>query len=289
MDVGDFLRELGLQQYEGAFRDNRIGIQVLPKLTAEDLKDLGVTLVGDRRMLLDAIAALREPTAPAVKAGGDVLDAGLIRGMEATSTAEAERRPLSVMFCDLIGSTALSSRLDPEDLREIIRAYQACIATTVQQFDGFIARYVGDGVLIYFGWPEARETDAERAVRAGLAVTAALSEVPVRGEPLRVRVGIATGLVVIGEPIGSGDSRQHTAIGETPNVAARLQGLAGPNEVVIDAATRRLIGGLFEYRDLGTVELKGLPIPVPAWQVSSENRTLGQFEALRSGTTTGRP
>ena len=189
------------------------------------------------------------------------------------------------MFCDLIGSTALSSRLDPEDLREVIRIYQACVATTIGQFDGFIARYVGDGVLIYFGWPEARETDAERAVRAGLAVAAAVSETPVGGEPLQVRVGIATGLVVIGEPIGSGDARQQTAVGETPNLAARLQGLAGPNQVVIDAATRRQIGGLFECRDLGTVELKGLPMPVPAWQVLSENRTLGQFEALRSGTT----
>ena len=189
------------------------------------------------------------------------------------------------MFCDLIGSTALSSRLDPEDLREVIRTYQACVATTIQQFDGFIARYVGDGVLIYFGWPEARETDAERAVRAGLAVAAAVSATPVGGEPLHVRVGIATGLVVIGEPIGSGDSRQQTAVGETPNLAARLQGLAGPDQVVIDAATRRQIGGLFECQDLGTVELKGLPVAVPAWQVLSENRTLGQFEALRSGAT----
>ena len=197
----------------------------------------------------------------------------------------AERRPLSVMFCDLVGSTALSSRLDPEDLREVIRTYQACVATTIQQFDGFIARYVGDGVLIYFGWPEARETDAERAVRAGLAVAAAVSAAPVGGEPLQVRIGIATGLVVIGEPIGSGDSRQQTAVGETPNLAARLQGLAGPGQVVIDAATRRQIGGLFECQDLGTVELKGLPAAVPAWQVLSENRTLGQFEALRSGAT----
>src|SRR6478672_2596533 len=216
MDVGDFLRKLGLQQYEAAFRDNRIDIRVLPKLTAEDLKDLGVTMIGDRRMLFDAIAALREPTAPAVKAGGDVLDAGLIRGTEAASTAEAERRPLSVMFCDLVGSTAMSSRLDPEDLREVIRGYQTRVAATIQQFNGFIARYVGDGVLIYFGWPQAHETDAARAVRAGLAVAAAVSEAPVAGQTLRVRIGIATGLVVVGEPIGSGDSRQQTAVGETP-------------------------------------------------------------------------
>jgi len=140
-------------------------------------------------------------------------------------------------------------------------------------------------VLIYFGWPEARETDAERAVRAGLAVAAAVSASPVSGEPLQVRVGIATGLVVIGEPIGSGDSRQQTAIGETPNRAARLQSLAGPNQVIIDAATHRQIGGLFDCRDLGTIALKGLPEPVPAWQVVAENRTVGQFEALRSGQT----
>ena len=201
------------------------------------------------------------------------------------SETTAERRPLSVMFCDLIGSTALSSRLDAEDLREVIRTYQACVATTIHQFDGFIARYVGDGVLIYFGWPEARETDAERAVRAGLAVAAAVSSTPVSGEPLHVRIGIATGLVVIGEPIGTGDLRQQTAVGETPNLAARLQSLAGPDQVVIDAATRRQIGGLFECRDLGAIELKGLPAAVPAWQVLFENRTLGQFEALRSGAT----
>ena len=190
------------------------------------------------------------------------------------------------MFCDLIGSTALSARLDPEDLREVIRGYQACVVATIRQFDGFIARYVGDGVLIYFGWPEARETDAERAVRAGLAVAAAVSATPVSGERLQVRIGIATGLVVIGEPIGSGDSRQQTAVGETPNLAARLQGLAGPGQVVIDAGTRRQIGGLFECRDLGPVELKGLSVSVRAWHVVSENRTLGQFEALRSGATT---
>ena len=189
------------------------------------------------------------------------------------------------MFCDLIGSTALSARLDPEDLREVIRAYQACVVATIQQFDGFIARYVGDGVLIYFGWPEAGETDAERAVRAGLAVAAAVSAAPLGGEPLQVRIGIATGLVVIGEPIGSGDSRQQTAVGETPNLAARLQGLAGPGQVVIDAATHRQIGGLFGCQDLGTVELKGLPVAVPAWLVLGEGILESRFRALRSGAT----
>ena len=240
MDVGDFLQKLGLRQYEVAFRDNRIDIRVLPKLTAEDLKDLGVTLVNDRRLLLEAIAALREPAAPAVGTGDErtLLSTTPTENVGSPETT-AERRPLSVMFCDLVGSTALSSRLDAEDLREVIRTYQACVATTIQQFNGFIARYVGDGVLTYFGWPEARETDAERAVRAGLVVAAAVAKMSVRGELLQVRIGIATGLVIIGEPIGSGDSRQQTAVGETPNLAARLHGLAGPAQVVIDAPAGR--------------------------------------------------
>ncbi len=281
MDVEDWLRALGFERYQAAFRENDVDAELLLGLTDDDLKDIGVNSLGHRRRLLEAIAGLRPEGAPtrdprpATHATGDI----------GPSETTAERRPLSVMFCDLIGSTALSARLDPEDLRELIRGYQARVATTIQQFDGFIARYVGDGVLIYFGWPEARETDAERAVRAGLAVAAAVNSTHMSGEPLHVRIGIATGLVVIGEPIGSGDSRQQTAVGETPNLAARLQGLAGPDQVVIDASTRRQIGGLFECRDLGTVELKGLPTPVPAWQVVSENRTLGQFEALRSGTT----
>src|SRR6185369_675845 len=166
-----------------------------------------------------------------------------------------------------------------------IRSYQARVAATIQQFNGFIARYVGDGVLIYFGWPEAHETDAARAVQAGLAVAVAVSGTQVGGEPLQVRIGIATGLVVIGEPIGSGDARQQTAIGETPNRAARLQSLARPGQVVIDAATRRQIGGLFDCQGLGTIALKGLPEPVPAWRVLSAGTAEGRFEALH-GTIT---
>jgi class 3 adenylate cyclase/tetratricopeptide (TPR) repeat protein len=285
MDVGAWLRELGLEQYEAAFRENAIHAGLLPNLTADDFKDLGVSLVGHRRQILDAIAALR-PRAAATDIPAPVSTPPPSVPAESPGTAAtAERRPLSVMFCDLIGSTALSARLDPEDLREVIHIYQARVASTIQQFNGFIARYVGDGVLIYFGWPEAHETDAALAIRAGLAVAAAVSETPIRNEILQVRIGIATGLVVIGEPIGASDARQQTAVGETPNRAARLQGLAGPNQVVIDAATRRQVGGLFDCRDLGTIALKGLPEPVPAWQVVAENRALGQFEALRSGLT----
>ena len=281
MDVADWLRALGFERYQAAFRENDVDAELLLGLTDADLKDIGVNSLGHRRRLLEAIAGLRPERAPT----SDPRPATHATGDMGLSETSAERRPLSIMFCDLIGSTALSARLDPEDLRQVIRTYQACVVTTIQQFDGFIARYVGDGVLIYFGWPEARETDAERAVRAGLAVAAAVNSTQMSGEPLHVRIGIATGLVVIGEPIGFGNSRQHTAVGETPNLAARLQGLAGPDQVVIDASTRRQIGGLFECRDLGTVELKGLPAPVPAWHVMSENRTLGQFEALRSGAT----
>src|SRR3954468_1335725 len=278
MDVADWLRALGLDQYEAAFRANGVDAEVLPTLTGEELKDIGVSLIRHRRRLLEAIVALRleaaQDRAFVPVSPGPPADPS---GPGGTSETTAERRPLSVMFCDLVGSTALSSRLDPEDLREVIRAYQARVVTTIQQFNGFIARYVGDGVLIYFGWPQAHETDAARAVRAGLAVAVAVNEAPVAGQTLQVRIGIATGLVVIGEPIGAGDSRQQTAVGETPNRAARLQSLAGSNQVVIDAATHRQIGGLFDCQELGVVELKGLPKPVPAWQVVTENHTLGQF------------
>ena len=175
MDVGAWLRELGLEQYEAAFRANDVDAEVLPTLTADDFKDMGITSIGHRRRLLEAIAALRSkagalevlaPSSPAPPIDPST--------QPEVSETTAERRPLSVMFCDLVGSTALSARLDPEDLREVIRAYQACVATIIQKFNGFIARYVGDGVLIYFGWPQAHESDAERAVRAGLAAIAAL-------------------------------------------------------------------------------------------------------------------
>ena len=251
----------GSRPIETAFRENSVTADLIPKLTPDDLKDLGVTSVGHRRRLLEAIDALRSNEVPVGNPGPAP------QSLATPSASTAERRPLSVMFCDVVGFTTLSSRLDPEDLNTVIRRYQACVSTTIARFGGFIARYVGDGVLTYFGWPEAHEVDAEQAVRAALAVIDAIAQAPDLTESLRVRIGIATGLVVVGEPIGSGDARQQTAIGETPNLAARLQGLAEPNSVVIDAATRRQIGGLFNYRNLGLVTLKGLPEPVPAWQV----------------------
>src|SRR3984957_16275410 len=160
------------------------------------------------------------------------------------------------MFSDLVGSTALSARMDPEDLREVISAYQKCVAETVGRFGGFVAKFMGDGVLVYFGYPQAHEHDAEQAVRAGLELVAAVGGLKTHA-PLQTRVGIATGLVVVGDLIGSGTSQEQAIVGETPNLAARLQALAEPGSVVIASSTRRLTGGLFEYRDLGSVALKG--------------------------------
>jgi class 3 adenylate cyclase/predicted ATPase len=282
MDVAEWLRGLGLEQYEPAFRANEIDERVLPSLTAEDLKDLGVTLVGHRRRLLDAIATLGAeapaarnplPSPPPLAGEGRV-------GAE----AEAERRHLTVMFCDLVGSTALSTRHDPEDLRELIGGYHHAVAETVRHFDGFVAKYMGDGVLIYFGYPQAHEDDAERAVRAGLAVIEAVGKLPAR-EDLRVRLGIATGLAVVGDLIGEGAAQERGVVGETPNLAARLQALAMPNALVIGEATRRQIGGLFDLEDFGPQQLAGFAEPQPAWRVIGESAMLSRFEALRSGET----
>ena len=194
----------------------------------------------------------------------------------------AERRQLTVMFCDLVGSTALASRLDPEDLREVIGAYHKCVAETIDRYNGFIARYMGDGVLIYFGYPHAHEDDAERAVRSGLAIVEAVRRVPTP-ELLRVRVGLATGLAVVGDLIGSGAAQEQAVIGETPNLAARLQALAGTDEVLIPESTRRLVGNLFDYQSLGEVEVKGLASPIVAFRVVRESPAGSRFEALRTG------
>jgi class 3 adenylate cyclase len=279
MDIAAWLRGLGLERYAPAFRDNDVDDEVLPELTSDDLISLGVTSVGHRRKLLAAIAALSAGRPAAAMTG-------TFHDTPEPAAGVGERRQLTVMFCDVVGSTALSARLDPEDLSKLIRSYQAGVATAIARFGGFIARYVGDGVLIYFGWPEAGEGGAEQAVRAALAVVCTINQSPSLIEPLQVRIGIATGLVVVGEPIGTGEARQQTAIGETPNLAARLQALAGPNGVVIDAATRRQIGGLFNCRDLGIFALKGLPAPVPAWQVVEQSAIESRFEALRAGIVT---
>ena len=193
----------------------------------------------------------------------------------------AERRQVTVMFSDLVGSTALSARMDPEDLREVISAYQKCVAETVRRFGGFVAKYMGDGVLVYFGYPQAHEDDAERAVRAGLELIAAVAGLKTRA-PLQTRVGIATGLVVVGDLIGSGEAQERGIVGETPNLAARLQGIAEPNMVVIAENTRRLLGNLFDLQDLGKKDLKGLAGPVRAWAALRASSAEGRFEALHA-------
>jgi len=272
MDVVAWLRGLGLERYAPAFRDNDIDGEVLSALTSDDLISIGVTSVGHRRKLLAAITSLgaTPPAATVIAAPRD-----------APAAADAERRQLTVMFCDLVGSTALAARLDPEDLREVLAAYHRALADVVRSFDGFVAKYMGDGVLVYFGYPRAHEDDAERAVRAGLRVIGAVGRLDVRSVKLQARVGIATGLVIVGDLIGEGSAQEQSVVGETPNLAARLQAPAEPDAVVIAAGTRRLVGDLFEYGDLGAVEVKGLAAPVPAWRVLGPSVVASRFEALR--------
>jgi class 3 adenylate cyclase/predicted ATPase len=279
MDIGGWLRSLGLGQYETVFRENAINEKVLPNLTAEDLKDMGVGIVGHRRMLLDAIALLR--AAGSAKAPP----------AEASSTTPkpaqdaAERRQVTVMFSDLVGSTALSARMDPEDLRDVISSYQKCVTEIVRRFGGYVAKYLGDGVLVYFGYPQAHEDDAERSVRAGLELVGAVNALKTRA-PLQTRAGIATGLVVVGDLIGSGDAQERGIVGETPNLAARIQGIAEPNMVAIAESTRRLLGGLFDLQDLGAQDLKGIAAPVRAWAALRPASVESRFEALHASSLT---
>jgi class 3 adenylate cyclase/predicted ATPase len=271
-DIANWLAQIALGQYAQRFADNEIDVSVLRHLTDQDLKDMDVPL-GHRRKILAAIAELAgaAPAAPE-----------MVAATEPQTADAAERRQVTVMFIDLVGSTALSARMDPEDLREIISAYQTCVAETVRRSDGFVARYMGDGVLTYFGYPQAHEDDAERAVRAGLELikrVAALKS-PAR---LQVRVGIATGLVVVGDLVGAGEAQQRNIIGDTPNLAARLQSIAAPDMVVLADDTRRLVGNLFELQDLGVRVLKGLTEPVQVWAAVRPSAVESRFEALRTG------
>ena len=269
-EMADWLEKLGMSEYAKPFAENRIDFSVLPDLTDQDLEKLGV-LLGDRRKILRAIAEL----------------AGAVTASPQPALAEpkiqdtAERRQVTVMFCDLVGSTALSARMDPEDLREVISAYQKRVAETVRRFGGFVAKYMGDGVLVYFGYPQAHEDDAERAVRAGLELIAAVAGLKTRAA-LQTRVGIATGLVVVGDLIGSGEAQERGIVGETPNLAARLQGIAEPNKVVIADGTRKLLGNLFELDDLGPKDLKGIAGPLRAWTALRASSAEGRFEALHA-------
>jgi class 3 adenylate cyclase len=268
--IADWLEKLGMSEYAKAFADNGIDVSVLPHLTDQDLMDIGV-LLGHRRKMLAAIAklvgAVETPPQPAPT--------------ERKVRDTAERRQVTVLFSDLVGSTA---RFPPawEDLREVISAYQKTVAETVQRFGGFVAKFMGDGVLVYFGYPQAHEDDAERAVRAGLELIAAVGALmaPV---PLQTRVGIATGLVVVGDLIGSGEAQERGIVGETSNLAARLQGVAEPNTVLIAESTRKLLGNLFELQDLGTQELKGIGSAVRAWAALRPASVESRFEALHAG------
>jgi class 3 adenylate cyclase len=271
--VAAWLEKLGLSEYAERFAEHRIDFTVLRDLTDQDLKELGIVL-GDRRKLLRAIAEMNQAGRSGTSAAPAAQDA-------------AERRQLTVMFCDLVGSTALSTELDPEDLRDIIGAYHRCCAATVESHGGFVAKYMGDGVLVYFGYPRAHEHDAERAVRAALVLSDAVPKLATAApSPLRVRLGIATGVVVVGDLIGSGEVQERGVVGETPNLAARLQAIAEPGAVVIAESTRRLIGNLFEVQDLGAKDLKGIPGPVRAWSVLRASSVESRFEALHAANAT---
>ena len=265
-DIAEWLASLDLGEYALRFAENAIDLSVIRDLTENDLKELGV-LLGHRRKMLRAITELQEevtkPQTPA-EPGRD----------------RAERRQLTVMFCDLVGSTALSARLDPEDMRQVMALFHRRIAEVIGGYQGIVARYMGDGALAYFGYPQAHEDDAEQAVRAGLALVEAVGSLQTGAEPpLQIRVGIATGVAVVGDLIGEGGAQERAVVGDTPNLAARLQVLAEPGTVVISASTRRLTGGQFEYRDRGPVALKGWAEPVPAWQVLRTSGVASRFEA----------
>ena len=266
--IRDWLASLGLSEYGDRFDENRIDLEILPDLTDQDLERLGVIL-GDRRKILRAIRKLNAaPSAePRVRE-------------EPRLDEAAERRQLSVMFIDLVGSTELSARLDPEEFAEVIGSYHRICSSAVTKYEGSVAKYLGDGVLAYFGYPAAHEEDAERAVRAGLHVIDAISAIHLRtGIRPQVRIGVATGLVVVGELIGEGSARERLAVGETLNLAARLQGAASPNCLVVAESTRRLAGAAFSYDDLGRHELKGVPGGARLWRVLGEGAARGRFDA----------
>jgi class 3 adenylate cyclase/predicted ATPase len=270
VDIASWLRGLGLERYEAAFLGNDIGPEILRHLTADDLKELGVATVGHRRQLLVAIGELQREEAPKFAKSTD--------GHLGLPSA-GERRQLTVMFCDLVGSTALSEKLDPEELRSLLHAYRTLCGDVIARYDGFVARYIGDGILTYFGWPTAHEEDAERAVRAALEIVHTVRRAS-STEDLSVHIGIATGFVVVGEPAGAGEGST-LAVGSTPNLAARLQGLAAADQIVIAASTHRLVGNAFALTDLGEHDLKGIAEPVHAWRVERALLTESRFDARR--------
>ena len=266
LDVSTWLAQLGLAKYVDVFAQNEIDLDALRHLSDDDLKELGLP-IGPRRKVLAAVSALRDTTYKRPR-------------------GEAERRQLTVMFVDLVGSTELSQQSDPEEMRDLIGAYQATVSHEITRFEGHVAKLMGDGVLVYFGWPWSHEDDAERAIRAGLAAISAVGSLKtLRGEPLAARVGISTGLVVVGDLIGEGAAQEELVVGDAPNLAARLQAFADPNTVIVSDSTQKLATGMFEAVDLGHVELKGFSTPVHAHRVVGDAEVLDRFNARRSSST----
>jgi class 3 adenylate cyclase/tetratricopeptide (TPR) repeat protein len=282
-DLRDWLRNNNLEQYFDAFEANDVDLEILPDLDDRDLERLGLSL-GHRRRLLKAIASRDATTAPAsVQDKAPALDKPS-SAVEAPRSGDAERRQVTVMFADMVGSTALSAKLDPELLAGLIRRYQDAVAGAIGRYGGFVAKFMGDGVLAYFGYPRAFEDAAERAVRAALGILSEVGAIEAPdGTRVQARIGIATGLVVVGEIIGTGIAQERTIAGETPNLAARLQALAGADCILVSESTQKLLGGLFELAPIGEHELKGFDRPVPAWRVCSEASIESRFAAIRMG------
>ncbi|MDF0665384.1 MAG: adenylate/guanylate cyclase domain-containing protein [Nitrospira sp.] len=287
--VAAWLQSLGLDRYRELFEQNAITWDVLPELNDGDLASMGIVL-GHRKQLLRAIAQLSQSghvdhaSSPAIPTSQEATSSS-------SSREQAERRQLTVMFCDLVGSTALACRLDPEDLQEFIRRFLDACSQAIGRFNGYIAKYMGDGLLVYFGYPQAQEHDAERAIHAGLAILE-LARASSRDDPssreseIAVRIGIATGHVIVGEIIGQETAKERSVFGETPNLAARLQALAAPNQLIVDSATKRLVGGEFEFANQGTVSLKGFETPVQVWRVLGSKLSASRFESYRAGRLT---
>ncbi|MFY9974225.1 MAG: adenylate/guanylate cyclase domain-containing protein, partial [Chromatiaceae bacterium] len=269
--LSDWLRANDLVDLEAIFVDNEVDLKAMKVLTDSDLKELGLAF-GPRKRVLHAIAQLQRQ------------DGCLPREADGPARTETmgERRQLTVMFCDLVGSTALSTLLDPEELRELIQTYRKACGDVVARYDGHVAQYLGDGLLIYFGWPTAYEDAAERGVRSGLEIVRAVNAI--RGaSKLSVRVGLTTGTVVVGERSPDDNTEAKLAVGEAPNLAARVMSLAGPDQVVLAPATRRLIGDAFALTDLGAHSLKGFAEPIPLWRVDAVRKTEGRFDAVQAG------
>ena len=269
-EVKDWLTQLGLQEHDDLFRENGVDLDLLPELTNDDLKDMGIVRLRDRKILIKAIDELKSTQVETSARQTDL----------ARQPSPVQRRQLTVMFCDLVGSTALSTRFDPEDLRELLRAFQATCRADILEYKGFIARYMGDGILVYFGYPVAMEDSPERAVRAGLQILKSMKRLNAEvgkgyGVDLQVRIGVATGSVVVGDMhVGEGVAEEAGVVGETPNLAARLQSVAAPDQLVVSSATRQLVGVLFDYEDLGKQELKGIDGLVTAWRVTGARDTV---------------